>query len=96
MELEEAKNNLLEIVNLCKEDIENNNTNITAVLDYEDLKSLKLVLENSIPKEKVKKKIEEYTNYLIKGEDCTYCNNTCRNYARCMLLQKIKKELLEE
>lgn len=49
-----AKNNLLEIVNACKEDIENNNNDITAVLDLKDLKSLKLVLDNSIPKEKNK------------------------------------------
>lgn len=49
-----------------------------------------------IPKEKIKNKIEEYTDYLIRGEDCTYCNNTCRNYARCMLLQQMKRELLEE
>ena len=36
--------NLEEIINLCKEEINNNDKNITAILDLEDLKSLKNLL----------------------------------------------------
>ena len=44
-ELEEAIENLSEIIYLYKKEIENSDTNITAILDLEDLKSLKIVLE---------------------------------------------------
>lgn len=47
-------------------------------------------------KKGLERKIEKQINYLKENEDCIYCNNTCNNYARCMLLQKIKKELLED
>lgn len=39
-EQEEIKD-IIEILDLCKEDIENNNENISATLDFKDLKSLK-------------------------------------------------------
>lgn len=42
--MEEFKN-LKEIVELSKEEIENNNKELTAILDLEDLKELKLLLE---------------------------------------------------
>lgn len=38
--MKEDIKNLEEIINLCKEEINNNDKNITATLDLEDLKSL--------------------------------------------------------
>lgn len=38
--MKEDIKNLEEIINLCKEEINNNDKNITAILDLEDLKSL--------------------------------------------------------
>ena len=43
-EQREAIENLSEIVNLSKEELQKENENITAILDYEDLKSLDTVL----------------------------------------------------
>lgn len=43
--MEEDIKNLLEITNLCKEEIDSNDKNITATLDFEDLKSLRNMLE---------------------------------------------------
>lgn len=43
--IEEAKRNLIEIINLCEDDIKINNKDTTAILDLEDLKSLKVILE---------------------------------------------------
>ena len=58
MELEEDIKNLSEIIQLCEEDIKNNNNNVTATLDLEDLKSLQTVLE-------ALKKLREYCKELI-------------------------------
>ena len=43
-EQRKAIENLSEIVNLSKEELQKENENITAILDYEDLKSLDTVL----------------------------------------------------
>ena len=45
MTKEQAIKNLLEIVELSKNEIKNGNTNIAATLDYEDLKSLQIALQ---------------------------------------------------
>lgn len=45
LSIEEAKRNLKEIINLCEDDIKINNKDTTAILDLEDLKSLKVILE---------------------------------------------------
>ena len=61
MELEKAIKNLQEIVELCENEINNNNIDIAATLDLEDLKSLQTVLQaykNSIPKKKIEEKLE--------------------------------------
>lgn len=42
--MKEDIKNLEEIINLSKEEIENNDENITAILDLEDLKSLENLL----------------------------------------------------
>ena len=46
MNIEKAIKNLNEIVELVKEEIKNQDENITAILDLEDLKSLQIVLKN--------------------------------------------------
>ena len=46
MDLKEAIKNLKEIVDLSKDEIETNDENVSAVLDYIDLKALKMVLDN--------------------------------------------------
>lgn len=43
--LEKDLKNLEEIVNLCREDIDNNDGDVGAFLDFEDLKSLKNVVD---------------------------------------------------
>ena len=43
--IEKAKRDLKEIINLCEDDIKINKKDITAILDLEDLKSLKVILE---------------------------------------------------
>lgn len=43
--LENDYKNLNEIIELCTEEIENNDENIAATLDLDDLKSLKNILE---------------------------------------------------
>ncbi len=60
-ELEKAIKDVSEIVDLCEDDIKNNNNNVTATLGLEDLKSLQIILrelKNSIPKKKVENEIE--------------------------------------
>lgn len=46
IELQKAIKNLKEIVDLSKEEIEKDDENISAVLDLEDLKSLKIILDS--------------------------------------------------
>ena len=55
-EQRKAIENLSEIVNLSKEELQKENENITAILDYEDLKSLDTVLSL------IKKQQEEIEN----------------------------------
>lgn len=43
--LESDLKNLEEIVNLCREDIENNDDDVSAVLNFKDLKSLKNLVD---------------------------------------------------
>ena len=60
--MEQDIKNLTEIIELSKEEIENNNENVTAILDLEDLKSLKNILDNynliKISKEETKGLLE--------------------------------------
>ena len=46
IDCEKAKKNLKEIVKLSEKEIENNDENVHAILDLEDLKSLKIILDN--------------------------------------------------
>lgn len=59
-------NNLEEIINLCKEEVNNNDKNITATLDLEDLKSLKNLLTRY-------KQLEEENKSKQKAYDDCYC-----------------------
>ena len=63
MTKEQVIKNLLEIVELSKDEIKNGNTNIAATLDYEDLKSLQIALEmieekDNIINEQLKENVE--------------------------------------
>lgn len=51
MDYDCAIKNLSEIVELCEDEINNNNRNVTATLDYEDLKSLQIILRELKAKE---------------------------------------------
>ena len=51
MDLNYAIKNLSEIIKLCEDDINNSNDNVTAILDFEDLKSLQIVLRELKTKE---------------------------------------------
>ena len=46
MTVDKAVQNLTEIVELNDEEINNNNENVSAILDLEDIKSLKMVLQH--------------------------------------------------
>ena len=63
MTIERAVQNLTEIVELSDEEINNNNENASAVLDLEDIKSLKMVLEELKKKDKI---INEMANNILK------------------------------
>ena len=80
-EQREAIENLSEIVNLSKEELQKENENITAILDYEDLKSLDTVL--SLIKEQ-QEEIEGLKNkeVLIK-----------RYFKKCDLIKQKDKQI---
>lgn len=59
--LEKSIKNLMEIVSLSEDEIKKNNRNISAVLDLEDLKSLKEVLDN------IKENELDLTTTYLKG-----------------------------
>lgn len=58
--IEEDIKNLSEIIELCEAEINNNDENITAILDLEDLKSLKNLLTRykQLEEENVELRIE--------------------------------------
>lgn len=58
--------NLLEITNLCKEEIDSNDKNITATLDFEDLKSLRNMLERYKELEEENEKLKRTKNIALK------------------------------
>ena len=63
MTKEQAIKNLLEIVELSKDEIKNENKNINATLDYEDLKSLQIALSTIKEKDKeIEHQIEKRDN----------------------------------
>lgn len=66
-DMSEDIKDIIEIIELAKEDIENNNENITATLDLQDLKSLKNLLD-LYQKEKEKNLLkEEYNEGYFQG-----------------------------
>lgn len=95
-EQREAIENLSEINNLSKEELQNEN--ITAILDYTDLKSLDTVLslikENQIEIEKYKALYERALSDLVKSDkqidlmaDFMYKTGTGRRALSCMFRQ---------
>lgn len=96
MSEEEIINNLKEIIELSKEEIEKENENITAILDLKDLKSLNILLD-LYNKEKEKNKELEYslknnvvTKYCIRHKADDYESKGYIEIAGAM------RELLEE
>ena len=82
-EQRKAIENLSEIVNLSKEELQKENENITAILDYEDLKSLDTVLSL------IKEQQEEIENLQKELNE---------ENKRCMVLannDKFKEQVIE-
>ena len=65
----EAIKNLKEIIDLSKEEIENNDENTTAILDMTDLKSLAIVLKALEQKDKEISSLNQVHNYDVKMID---------------------------
>ena len=63
--MKEDIKNLEEIINLCKEEINNNDKNATAILDLEDLKSLENLLTRYKQLEEENKRIKSLDIYKL-------------------------------
>ena len=89
--MEEEIKNLEEIINLCKEEINNNDKNITATLDLEDLKSLKNVLDSY-------KQLEEENKKFYEGEIFTakQLKNIEQNQKKYFINKQVVIEKIEE
>lgn len=90
MTKEQAIKNLLEIVELSKDEIKNGNTNIAATLDYEDLKSLQIALDM----------IEEKDNIINEQlkENAELRKELNEENKRCMILannDKFKEQVID-
>jgi hypothetical protein len=64
--MEEFKN-LKEIIELCKDELENNDENVNATLDFEDLKELQNLINKN--KELEKERDGIYTDYQDLGKE---------------------------
>ena len=85
---EEDIKNLSEIIELCEAEINNNDENITAILDLEDLKSLINLLTRY-------KQLEEENKSKQKAYDDCYCEY--KHYKQFDSIPKSKvKEKIEE
>ena len=84
-------NNLEEIINLCKEEINNNDKNITATLDLEYLKSLMNLLTGY-------KQLEEENKKFYEGEIFTakQLKNIEQNQKKYFINKQVVKEKIEE
>ena len=60
--MEEFKN-LKEIIELCKEEIDKNDENVNATLDFEDLKELQNLINKYKEQEKVIELMAEYIDF---------------------------------
>ena len=92
--MEEDIKNLEEIINLCKAEINNNDKNITAILDLEDLKSL----ENLLTRYKQLEKENEKLNQL-KEKHNVRINDLCAlvdNFAYNSIPVSLVEEKIEE
>lgn len=100
MSEEEKIKDIIEILELSKEEIENNNENITATLDLQDLKSLKNLLD-LYNKEKEKNKgllegLKYRVNYCKLLEKELYNNGVNYNIELTKVEQDYLQDLLEE
>lgn len=64
--MEEDIRNLKEIIELCEEEINNNDENVTAILDLEDLKSLRNLIKANKELKEENKTLNERNQYLVK------------------------------
>ena len=64
--MEEDIRKLKEIIELCEEEINNNDENVTAILDLEDLKSLRNLIKAYKELEEENKTLNERNQYLVK------------------------------
>ena len=89
--MKEDIKNLQEIINLCKEEINNNDKNITATLDLEDLKSLMNLLTGY-------KQLEEENKKFYEGEIFTakQLKNIEQNQKKYFINKQVVKEKIEE
>ncbi len=88
--IEKSFKNLSEIVESCEDDIKSNNKNITAILDLEDLKSLKAMLLEFDKLKKDNYKLDR-ENQLLFEKQVPIKRCKCCEYIQ--ELKKIKKEM---
>ena len=98
--MKEDIKNLEEIINLSKEEIENNDENITAILDLEDLKSLQNLLTRYKQEQltdKEKEVVEAYRN-LVKhtGSDSWVVCDPMQMWSNYFIPKSKVKEKIEE
>ena len=91
-EQREAIDNLSEIVKLSKEELQKENGNITAILDYKDLKSLDTVL--SLIKEQ-DKKIEHLKENIDYKTLCDFLMSSVSDEEEPIWTEKHIEELLD-
>jgi hypothetical protein len=92
----EAIKNLKEIIDLSKEEIENNDENTTAILDITDLKSLAIVLKALEEKDKIIDLMAKYfydtDSLCVKDETEVNCNHHCVKCIKQYFQKKAREE----
>lgn len=97
--MEEDIKNLEEIINLCKEEINNNDKNITAILDLEDLKSLENLLTRYKQLEEENKTLRRANSITkdISIEDITQVmNKAYKDFMKEFIPTSLVKEMIED
>ena len=96
MNKEKQIKDIIEILELSKEEIENNNENITATLDLQDLKSLKNLYDIYQAEKEKNKALKEGLKYRINYcellEKELYANGVNYEFEKT----EIEKQFLEE
>lgn len=88
--MEQDIKNLQEIINLCNEELDNEDENVTAVLDLVDLKSLRNLI-------KAYKELEEENRiFALEGSRVSLKIHIDKNYIPVSLVEEKIEELKEE